>query len=63
MPSLQAPEQSALQVWIHHVHEPSVRVVGGVSAHVPEPPEQPAWPAVYHLVILVPGAVINLSLF
>src|SRR5207249_1516435 len=42
------PLPAALLVTIHHWPAPGVSATLGVSEHVPVPPAQPAWVAVYH---------------
>src|SRR5437867_1245000 len=48
IPPHTAPFRSALLVTIHHWPAPAVSATLGVSEHVPVPPAQPAWVAVYH---------------
>src|SRR2546422_617099 len=46
--ALHGPLPEALAVTIHHWPAPGVSSRLGVSEHVPVPPAQPAWVAVYH---------------
>src|SRR2546425_1085665 len=46
--ALHGPLPEALPVTIHHCPAPGVSSTLGVSEHVPVPPVQPAWVAVYH---------------
>src|SRR5947199_169791 len=46
--ALHGPLPEALAVTIHHWPAPGVSSTLGVSEHVPVPPAQPAWVAVYH---------------
>src|SRR2546429_365526 len=48
IPALHGPLPEALAVTIHHCPAPGVSSTLGVSEHVPVPPAQPAWVAVYH---------------
>src|SRR2546425_96302 len=47
-PALHGPSAEPLVVTIHHSPTPGLRSTLGVSEHVPVPPAQPAWVAVYH---------------